>query len=481
VTDQSDQRTARPSWSRADTIAVAIVAALACCMRGYRLTRPPFIYSDELFYAREACNYVYRSPSTCGIPLDAVSAHPPMGKWLISLGIRALGWEPLGWRIASVIAGALTVGLLYLLARRLLQSTTAATFAAGLLAIDFLHLVQSRIAMLDVFLTMFVVAAFTFVVIDRDSVARARSGGARDTVWTAVRSRPWLVAAGIAAGGAIATKWVGVLGLLGSASVALLLMARVSGAWSGHALATAVRREWLALTIAFGMTPALVYTATYGPRVEGAVFRSPLARGSWVRGFAREQRDMLQFHRSSAEIRYLGTTNPFASPAWSWPLVRRPMIYYSEPRTGAGRETIMAIGNPLVWWTALACLGALVIGLTRRRGSDAAVVAVVGFAAVYGPLLIVSAARAATFIYYMLPAVPFMCLGIAAVVAALRTPQSQRRAMIAISVVAAVTFTFFYPVLTAQPLTERGLAARQVFRDCGAPSAITPPTGWCWR
>jgi dolichyl-phosphate-mannose--protein O-mannosyl transferase len=336
--------------------------------------------------------------------------------------------------------------------------------------------------MLDVFLTMFVVAAFTFVVIDRDSVAaRARSARIRDGVWAAVRGRPWLLAAGIAAGGAIATKWVGMPGLLGSGIVALLWMAGASGAWSGRGLVTAVRREWRALTIAFGVTPALVYAATYGPRVEGAVFRSPLARGSWVRGFAREQRDMLQFHRSSAEIRYLGTTNPFASPAWSWPLVRRPMIYYSEPRTAGGRETVMAIGNPLVWWTALACLGALVIRLTRRRVSDAAVVAVVGFAAVYGPLLVVSAVRPATFIYYMLPAVPFMCLGIAAVVAGLRTPQLQRRAMIAISFVAAVTLTFFYPVLTAQPLTERGLAARQWFRDCSAPTAITPPTGWCWR
>lgn len=481
MTDQSDQRTARTLWSRSDTYALAIVTTLACGMRGFRLTRPPFIYSDELFYAREACNYVYRSPATCGIPLDAVSAHPPMGKWLISLGIRALGWEPLGWRIASLVVGTLTIALLYVLARRLLRSTTAATFTAGLLAIDFLHVVQSRIAMLDVFLTMFVVAAFTFVVIDRDSAAaRVHPSSNPNGAWAAVRARRWLMAAGVAAGGAVATKWVGVLALLGSATVAVLWMTGPSGARSASTMAAAFRRQWLALVMAFGLAPAVVYAATYGPRVDGSVVAAPWARGSWARGFAREQRNMLEFHRSSAEIEYLGTTNPFASPAWSWPLVRRPMIYYSEPRTAAGRETVMAIGSPFVWWIALVCLAALVVQLMVRRSSHSAVVAVIGFAAMYGPLLVVSAARPATFFYYMLPAVPFMCLGIATVVAGLKAPWA-RRGMAGISVVAAGMAAFFYPVLTAQPLTEQGLAARQWFRDCDAPTAIAPPTGWCWQ
>ena len=218
-----ERRTDRARWSRSDSVAVAVVTALACAVRGFRLTQPPFIYSDELFYAREACNYVYRSPATCGIPLDAVSAHPPMGKWLISLGIRVSGWEPFGWRIASLIAGTLTVALLYVLARRIMRSTHGATLATGLLAIDFLHVVQSRIAMLDVFLTLFVVAAFAFTVVDRDHVA---ARGPRDAARTAVRSRGWLMAAGAAAGAAVATKWVGLVGLLGIATLSTIWAAQ---------------------------------------------------------------------------------------------------------------------------------------------------------------------------------------------------------------------------------------------------------------
>ena len=449
-------------------------------MRGYRLTSPPFIYSDELFYAREACNYVYRSPSTCGIPLDAVSAHPPMGKWLISLGIRAFGWEPFGWRVASLVAGTATVALLYVLARRVLGSTRGALFASGLLAIDFLHLVQSRIAMLDVFLTMFVVAVFTCVVLDHDAAGRRSDAHPFQTAWSGVRGRPWLIVAGLAAGGAMATKWVGVLALLGSGVLVVSWMVDAARAERRSRVGAALRQQWLVLAVAFGLAPGLVYAATYGPRVQGSALVAPWARGSWVRGFAREQRDMVQFHRSSAEIRYLGTTNPFASPAWSWPLVRRPMIYYSAPRTAAGRETIMAMGSPLVWWTALASLFVLGVRVVRRRAAESAIVALTGFGAMYGPLLLVSAVRPATFLYYMLPAVPFMCLAIAAVAGAWDVRRASR-AMIGFSAAAAAMLVFFYPVLTARPLSERGTASRQVFRDCDAPTRHAPPTGWCWR
>ena len=189
---------------------------------------------------------------------------------------------------------------------------------------------------------------------------------------------------------------------------------------------------------------------------------------------------MLQFHRSSAEIRYLGTTNPFASPAWSWPLVRRPMIYYSEPRTSAGRETIVAMGNPLVWWAALLALASLAVRWARERPFDAARVAVVGFAFMYLPLLVVSSARSATFLYYMLPSVPFMCLAVAAVPRDWNVTWS-RRVVIGFSLAAAMLFAYFYPVLVGAPLSEASLQARQWFDDCSAPTAIAPPTGWCWR
>ena len=42
-------------------------------------------------------------------------------------------------------------------------------------------------------------------------------------------------------------------------------------------------------------------------------------------------------------------------------------------------------------------------------------------------------------------------------------------------------FVFFYPVLTASPLSRQGLEVRQWFDDCRAPPGALAPDGWCWR
>jgi hypothetical protein len=69
---------ARLDWARADTVALPLVTAAAALLRSIHLTRPDVIVADELFYAREACFFVYRSAQTCGIGESAVSPHPPL-------------------------------------------------------------------------------------------------------------------------------------------------------------------------------------------------------------------------------------------------------------------------------------------------------------------------------------------------------------------------------------------------------------------
>ena len=98
----------------------------------------------------------------------------------------------------------------------------------------------------------------------------------------------------------------------------------------------------------------------------------------------------------------------------------------------------------------------------------------------YLPLLVVNRARSATFLYYMLPSVPFMCLAMAAV-ASSRTARRWRWLTIAFSAAAVALFAFFYPVLTGAPLSERALRARQWFTDCEPAPGMLAPAGWCWR
>jgi 4-amino-4-deoxy-L-arabinose transferase-like glycosyltransferase len=170
------------AWSKVDTLLLAGITIIAGAIRLFRLGAPAQLPA-----------------SVCDTSQELSWTHPPLGKWLLAVGITACGYTPFGRRIAAAAMGTLAVALLYLLARKILQSRFAGAVAASLLAIDWLHFVQSRTAMLDVFLCTFVVAAFLFLACDRDRLVLERgiSPGRRGPL-----SRPWRLASGVMGGAA---------------------------------------------------------------------------------------------------------------------------------------------------------------------------------------------------------------------------------------------------------------------------------------
>jgi dolichyl-phosphate-mannose--protein O-mannosyl transferase len=373
------------------------------------------------------------------------------------------------------LVGTLTVPLLYLLARRLLGSTGAATLAAGLLAVDLLHFVHSRVAMLDIFVMAFGLAAFACAVYDRGDTAPRG--------WW----RPWRLAAGVAAGAAAASKWSGVP-VVGGVILLTAWWELRSGAlppgWRG------ARRALVAIVLPLVLVPGALYAATHIGVVQGNLFAPPWERGSWVFELLRRQWQAVKFHTRPFPL------HPYQSPAWSWLLLRRPVVYFwSEPGT-AVRE-ILATGNPLVWWPAAAAV--VIAGLRAIRvRTEPDVVILVGFAFTYLPWLVLTPARSFVFLFYLLPAVPFLCLALAAAMLPTAGRRWSRAALAGyVAVVMAVT-AFYYPVLTARPMAYDAWRARLgPFRDCGPagtpgggrldgtrhlPARIpgAPPAGWCW-
>ena len=111
---------------RRDTVLFAAVVALAAAVRLYELGAPGELIFDEVYYAQDACSYLGGGAATCGVETEASVTHPPLGKWLIALGIGLFGYDPVGWRVSAAVAGITAVGLLYVLARRLTASALAA-------------------------------------------------------------------------------------------------------------------------------------------------------------------------------------------------------------------------------------------------------------------------------------------------------------------------------------------------------------------
>jgi dolichyl-phosphate-mannose-protein mannosyltransferase len=144
---RAHSRPAQP-WSAADVAALSGATLLAGVLRMWRLDVPQTLMFDEIFYAKDACWYALSSEAVCKIGYEQTAVHPPLGKWLLAAGIRVFGYDAFGWRVAAAVAGTVTVALLFVLGRKLLGSTLGAVTAAVALAIDPLHFVQSRVAML---------------------------------------------------------------------------------------------------------------------------------------------------------------------------------------------------------------------------------------------------------------------------------------------------------------------------------------------
>ncbi|MBR1565244.1 MAG: glycosyltransferase family 39 protein, partial [Oscillospiraceae bacterium] len=122
-------------------------------------TRQTFMnssYFDEIYHARtawEQLNGVYPYEIT----------HPPLGKTIIGLGIRLFGMTPFGWRFSGTLFGVLMLPILYYFAKKLFGGRAAPAACTLLMATDFMHFVQTRIATIDTYAVFFILLMYLFM------------------------------------------------------------------------------------------------------------------------------------------------------------------------------------------------------------------------------------------------------------------------------------------------------------------------------
>jgi dolichyl-phosphate-mannose-protein mannosyltransferase len=421
---------------RAWVIPLALIV-LALALSLPRLTTPAVYVFDELYYAYTAGKYVTgdEAYSTAIPPRDDPAiewTHPPLAKLLIAGGILVAGDNPLGWRIASVLIGVAGVVIAYILALRLTGSCVTSGVAAGLLLMDGLYLIESRIGMSNLFVLVFAngaLVAFSRVL----TVAPERVG-------------PPLLATGMFIGLGIATKWSGIAlaGLIGLVlcwrTFQLWRFTRVANPSAADARAgLQAHLRWVPIAVV--VLPLAIYLASY--------LHFWLTGHSWA-DFVALQRDMLAYHRN------LGVVHDDSSPWWQWPLAARGVWYYVDEHRRAG-SFIFANGNPILYWPMVVAVAWVVIDWWGRR-SAALLILVIGF---FGQWLPWAFSPRGTFIYHFMPVVPLGCMAIAIVLTgAWMRGGISRIAAAGYTLAVVATFAWFYPIYTAIALSPEQVDLR---------------------
>ncbi len=314
-------------------------------------------------------------------PAYGLVVHPPVGKQLIAMGEALFGYNGWGWRFASALAGTLLVLLTVRIVRRLSRSTMIGAIAGVLMIADGVSFVSSRLGMLDIFITLFTVAAMGCLVVDRDDVrermAKVRAQGRIDVTDYGPRLgvRWWRFGAGVLLGLACGTKWSGIyfIAFFGIACIGFDIAARraygVRKPWRGTAI-----RDLVPALYALVVVPLGVYLASYWAwfasetGIDRHAVGNQIGTGgtfSFIPGALRSlwyySHNVLEFHEELTNS--AGNHHPWESKPWTWPMGLRPMLYYfadGERIKGCGSascvKAVMLIGTPAIWWLAIPVL-----------------------------------------------------------------------------------------------------------------------------
>ncbi len=385
------------------TLAITFVAFV---LRIFNLGIPKGLVFDEVYYVDGARDYLkYGVELTDGNPEFVV--HPPVGKWLIAIGIRLFGDNEFGWRIAVAVAGTLTVYLTARIAQRIFQDQKWATLAAILMALDGLNLVMSRTALLDIFLTLFVLLSVN--------------------AWLKGNYLSFAIYLGLAMG----SKWSALY------FVAVLLILEL------------VLNRNLIRVVKVGMTSAIIYIGSWIGWFNSTNGWDRNSKSNPISSLINYHREMLGFHTGLTE------NHSYQANPWSWIVMGRPTSFFYESPKGCGTDScaqeVLAIGTPILWWIGTAALlfliGANLHHFAMRELDLGVLIPFIGILAGYLPWFFFQ--ERTVFTFYAIVFQPFLILAIVLLAKVAYEYHPKLKYLIAGAVVLiALNFIYFYPVFT---------------------------------
>lgn len=398
-----------------------------------------FIF-DEIYYVDGAQDLLKYGVEVSGGDPEFV-VHPPIGKWMIALGIKLFGDNPLGWRFMSALVGSLMILLIAYIAQRLFYSPLLTTLAAALMALDGLALVHSRTALLDNFLAFFILAAVALF----------------------LSEKYWL--AGVFFGLALSTKWSALYFLLVFGVIALY---RTFAGNTGRDLI----RPTLSKIGSLGLLPFAIYITSWWGWFASSRGWDRNQSDNPISSLIFYHQEMLNFHTG------LDDKHPYQANPWSWLIMGRPTSFFYETPSTCGSDScsqeVLALGTPILWWAGTIAL-AVVIGfwiksIMEKKFEPAINLIIAGFAAGYLPWFFFQ--ERTVFSFYAIIFQPFLILALVYCAKTFLNSRKERGAsayqraqltLALILVIIAANFIYFLPIYMGDVITYESWHARMWF------------------
>jgi dolichyl-phosphate-mannose-protein mannosyltransferase len=323
---------------------IIIVCLMSIGLRFWGLGRFNVFVFDEVYYAKFANNYLTNTPF--------FNSHPPLSQYLIAIGIWIGDRLPIGqdttntltgslhstfsYRWMNALFGSLIPPLVAALAYQLSQRMSYAFLAALFISLDGLFLVDSRYALNNIFLVFFGLLGQLLIII-----ASGANGSYRRSI---------LLGAGISFGASVACKWNGVSFLVGI--YILMIIANIAKKWRSNQSDRQSTNLLFDRLASIGLLEtfvglAIIPIATYSLLWIPHLIQNPEPN------FIGVQWSIFNYHE---KVGNGSTIHPYCANWYTWPLMMRPLAYYfTEYKTNYYYD-VHAMGNPLLWWFALAAI-----------------------------------------------------------------------------------------------------------------------------
>ena len=365
-------------------------------------------YFDEIYFARSAYEYANG--------LEAYDwVHPPLGKLIQAIPIKlSHNMAPFYYRLMSNIAGIIMIIVMYLFGKAMFKKRKYALISALLMALDNFHFVQTRIGTIDSFLVLFILLSYFFMF---KYIEKSKN--------------KHLFLSGLFCGLSICTKWTGLMAGLGLAIIYLIYEFKVKEKVIPYLL------KGLSFFI---IIPLVLYTSIYlaFPKVNNLHTTS-------IPKIVKQTEDMYNYHA------YLEEGHPFASKWYTWPVMKKPLWYYTRNMTFTTRSTIVLIGNIVIWYTGIIAILLLPLFIIKKKNKKSLFL-LIGALSLWLPYMFIGRAM---FIYHYFPVLPFMYLAITNLFYQINKRNKYDLFLILYMMICLLVFIIYYPVSSGVPVNDK--------------------------